>query len=132
MARLLRKIRYYRDIGLLFYIGKNILITMFTPRDKYLSLIDETRPQGKIYPHEKLIKYVNFVYFVMGKFMIRPSCFTNSVTVCRMYRQNDVDAHVVFGCLFEEERLRGHCWVELGRDTPKGRFHRVFSYPFAH
>ncbi|MGD2278796.1 MAG: lasso peptide biosynthesis B2 protein [Candidatus Omnitrophota bacterium] len=101
------------------------------PAQKRLSLVEvKGLPDPKV-PREKLEKYLTFVYFIMGRLWIRPSCFTNSVAVCRIFKKKGFDARITFGCAFEKDKLKGHCWVELDREAETKKFQPVFSYPLS-
>lgn len=129
MKIFLRKLWYYRDLTLLCSILSDIIFVGMAPAGRRLSLANVPGRIEPGCPKEKLEKYLTFVYFVSGRLWIRPSCFTSSVAVCRIFKKKGFDAKIVFGCAFEKERLEGHCWVELdGKGEPK-RFQPVFSYP---
>ena len=125
----MKRLLYYKDLGLLFFIIRNIIIVNLTPAKDRLRLAEPENITKKRYPLDKLKRYLTFVYFIMGRLWIRPSCFNNSIAVCRMFRKNGFDAKIVFGCNFEKDKLRGHCWVELDEKAALGKFQPIFSYP---
>ncbi|MFC1548577.1 lasso peptide biosynthesis B2 protein [Candidatus Omnitrophota bacterium] len=129
MKAFFQKLSYYRDLRLLFFILHNIVFVGLTPPGKRLELAKVKGHQDNNCSADKLKKYLTFVYFVMGRLWIRPSCFTNSVAVCRIMRKKGFDANIVFGCAFNKERLEGHCWVEAGEKASPEKFTPVFSYP---
>lgn len=124
-----RKLFYYRDVGLLFFIIANILIVALTPPEKRLRLVDVDGIVEKGCSFEKLRRYVTFVCFIMRRLRINPSCFTNSIAICRVVKKKGFDAKIVFGCNFEERKLRGHCWVDFGEKMECDKFQQVFTYP---
>lgn len=129
MANFFQKLYYYRDAVLLSDIFKEIMTVALTPAARRLGLLDDITPSRRPCPEVKLVKYVTFVYFVMGRLYVRPRCFNNAVTVCRIYKKYGYDAKIVFGCLFEHDKLKGHCWVEREGKAVDSRFQTVFSYP---
>lgn len=124
-----RKLAYYRDLRLLLFVISEIVSVGSTPAGEKLKLLDDVKELPHKYPEEKLKKYVAFVYFIMARIFVRPKCFTNCVTVCRIFKKNGMSASVVFGCRFDKDKLRGHCWVELGGEKFEGEFKPVFTYP---
>jgi hypothetical protein len=129
MRTFFRKLYYYRDVLLWTDILRTMIVVAAAPASLRLSLLDSVPPSKRACPEVKLVKYVTFVYFVMGRVFIRPRCFTNAVTVSRIYKRYGYDAKIVFGCFFEKDKLKGHCWVERDGKPVDSKFRTVFSYP---
>jgi hypothetical protein len=129
MKTFFHKLQYYRDIKLLFFIISNIIVVGLTPGRRRLSLAQVMEKPDLNCPKEKLQKYLTFVFFLMKCLWIRPSCFTSSIAVCRILKSRGFNAHIVFGCAFEKEKLKGHCWVELDEEAKSKNYQPVFSYP---
>jgi len=128
MIRSLRKLFYYRDMNLIVRIIYNIALVSVTSQEKRLRLVPETVSASAVFNEEKVRKYVTFFYFIMKRLWIRPSCFNNSVSVCRIFRTYGINARIVFGCVFENKTLKGHCWIETGGKVDPGKYVPVFCY----
>lgn len=124
----MRKLSKYNDPGLLFFIVRNVILVAITPANRRLQLVPEEIETDPGYSEEKVVKYVRFVYFLMKRLGIRPGCYNGSIGVCRIFRKKGIDARIVFGCAFDKEKLKGHCWVETGEDALPKKFQPVFSY----
>lgn len=125
------KLLYYKDLRLLFSIFFDISTVFLTPPKHRLKLAEKRKVARPICSREKLMRYLNFCFFVMKKIGMKPSCFTGSVIICRAFRSRGVDAKIVFGCMWEEKNLKGHCWIELEEPTSSETFQFVFRYPFS-
>ena len=130
MKSFFRKLLYYQDVKLLFSIFLDIS-TVFLSSPKYrLKLSEIERSTRSSCSREKLIKYINFCFFALKKIGIKLSCFNSSVVACRALRSRGIDAKIVFGCMWEEQNLRGHCWIELEEQSRSKTFLPIFHYPF--
>ena len=116
MAKIIKKLAYYRDIKLLFRIflayiklslceGKSLI--SFDGRDRIL-------PKGarKTTDVKKIIKYVNFYLYSCKSLGIGIACLKRSMLLCYMLRLYGKDAAVNFGVRKFAGKFIGHCWVK--------------------
>jgi hypothetical protein len=125
-----RKLFYYQDVKLLFSIFLDVSAVFLTaPKDR-LRLAEIEKSSRSVCSREKLIKYLNFIFFALKKIGIRLSCYNSAVVACRALRSRGIDAKIVFGAMWEKQNLRGHCWIELEEPSASGMFLPIFQYPF--
>jgi len=127
----LRKLKYYRDIKLLFRIFLlSFKVSLFPSR--YLRLLANSKPKTKKSGETKrIIKYVSLCLFIRRRLGLSYSCLTRSILICHVLRKKGIDARVSFGVKRKELSGRGHCWVSVGKDilgSPLD-YETIFSYP---
>lgn len=124
------KLLYYQDVKLLFSIFLDISTVFLASPKNRLRLAEIEKSTRSACSKEKLIKYLNFIFFALKKIGVRLSCYNSSVIACRALRSRGIDAKIVFGCMWEKQNLRGHCWIELEEPSTSGTFLPIFHYPF--
>ncbi len=84
---------------------------------------------------KRLERAVNRALRVGAVFGLLNSCLSRSVVLCRLLRENGVDARVAFGLNKDGDRLAGHCWVVWEGNPPvalpDGGFKIIEYYPTA-
>ena len=128
MNSIFKKVYYYRDLSLFFEIISIIIRVSLTPLRKRLELVPDSVTGKVLYDEEKVRRYVTFLFFIMKKLYIRPPCFNNAISVCIIFKKNGIRSKIIFGCNFDENRLKGHCWVETDGDLAGGRYDPIFVY----
>ncbi|OQA88030.1 MAG: Bacterial membrane flanked domain protein [bacterium ADurb.Bin236] len=79
-------------------------------RDSF-SILDCPVAAGAVADPKRLERAVNRALRVGAVFGLLNSCLSRSVVLCRLLRENGVDARVAFGLNKDDDRLAGHCWV---------------------
>ena len=130
MKSFFRKLLYYQDVKLLFSIFLDMSAVFLAPPEHRLKLAEIEKSARSACSKEKLIKYINFYFFALKKIGIKLSCFNSSVIACRALRSRGINAKIVFGCMWEEQNLRGHCWIDLGKPSRSETFLPIFHYPY--
>jgi len=130
MKSFFRKLLYYQDLRLLFSIFLDMATVFLVSPKNRLRLAGIEKFTRSACSKEKLIKYLNFSFFSLKKVGIKLSCFNSSVIACRALRSRGIDAKIVFGCTWEEQNLRGHCWIELEEPSRSETFLPIFHYPY--
>ena len=130
MKSFFRKLLYYQDLKLLFSIFLDMSTVFLASPKNRLRLAEIEKSTRSSCSKEKLIKYLNFIFFALKKIGVRLSCYNSSVIACRALRSRGIDAKIVFGCMWEKQYLRGHCWIELEEPSTSGTFLPIFHYPF--
>jgi hypothetical protein len=130
MMSFFRKLLYYQDIKLLFSIFLDVSAVFLAAPKNRLRLAEIEKSTRSACSKEKLIKYLNFIFFALKKIGIRLSCYNSALIACRALRSRGIDAKIVFGAMWEKQNLRGHCWIELEEPSKSGTFLPIFHYPF--
>ncbi len=103
-------------------------------RDSF-SILDCPVADGAGADPKRLERVVNRALRVGAAIGLLNSCLSRSVVLCRLLRENGVDARVAFGLNKDGDRLAGHCWVVWeGKPPvvlPDGGFKIIEYYPTA-
>jgi hypothetical protein len=103
-------------------------------RDSF-SILDCPVAGGATADPKSMERVVNRALRVGAALGLLNSCLSRSVVLCRLLRENGVDARVAFGLNKDGDRLAGHCWVvwegKLPVALPDGGFKIIEYYPTA-
>ncbi len=138
----LKKISYYKDIGLLVKVFLSSLKLSFiavSGRDHLLLKMASAkgREHSILADREKLTRYTNLCLFARKLLGIRDTCLIRSVFLCHMLRRAGVDAAVAFGAKKSEKLISpreisydGHCWVTVkDEEGPNVTYKQIFQHP---
>lgn len=124
----IRKLGYYKDFPLLFQ-------TLFTSLKVSLSLdsslasLAVIKQKGRSKDKEKIIKYARFCLYLRRLLGFKDSCLTSSLLLCSLLRRYGIDARVNFSAKKQEDRMAGHCWVNIGPEEISSDYTLIFKYP---
>ncbi len=137
----LKKIFYYRDIKLHFYIffaSLKFPISLFPEQKKgSLHRLNQIVGSKKIIEDKnKISRYVSLYFTLLGKLGFRNTCLTRSALLCYVLRKHGYNAQMNFGIKTDPERdnidpsFLGHCWVSMVNDNHKEKDYDTLSqYP---
>lgn len=138
--KIIKKILYYRDVGLLWKVFFTSLKISFVSSVKkhqpplFLSSFKKTSSIEN--PDiDKITKYVNLYTFIRGKLGFKETCLTYSLLLYHMLRQAGIGAKINFGAKKTDFQSRtglnmiGHCWVTIGDEKKETNEQLIFNYP---
>lgn len=138
--KIIKKILYYKDIGLLWKIFITSLKISFTPFIKkqqpplFLSSFKKT-PSIENPDIDKITKYVNLYTFIRRKLGFKETCLTHSLLLYHVLRRAGVEAKINFGAKKTDYKsitglnMIGHCWVTIGDEKKESNEQLIFNYP---
>jgi len=124
----IRKLRYYRDFPLLwrtFFTSLKVSLSQDNPLISLANLRQRKNTEEK----EKIVKYVNFCLYLRRRLGFKDSCFTSSLLLCNLLRQNGINARINFSAKRDREKMEGHCWVSVGEEKIVSDYTLIFKYP---
>ena len=134
----LEKLKYYRDLRLLWHI---FIISLRVTFAKYPILLSLANPG--LYPNiaedkrnaEKIYGYVGLCLYCRRKPGIHDSCLTRSILICRLFRESGFNAKINFGTKKADKPMQdgwstiGHSWVTLNGEEIPTDYPFIFKYP---
>ena len=138
--KIIKKLLYYKDIGLLIKVFFTSLRISFVFSKNNLSLIIKSIPAVnrqliKQIDKDKINRYVNLCVFILRRLGFRYTCLTYSALLCNVLRQAGIEARVNFGAKkidFTSDtgiNMAGHCWVTVGNQKLITSYQYLFKYP---
>ena len=133
--RIKSKFLYYGDIKFLikvFIASLKISILLATKGCHSIAALIPFLNTKVINPVDKgkINKYVNLCVFILRKLGIRYTCFSRSILLCYILRQEGIEANVNFGARKIDGKLIGHCWVRQDTDLETiSDYQTIFRYP---
>lgn len=126
----IKKLMFYRDLTLLWQFFLT-LSRVHLANDKTLfHLANPKQNLLKRRPKEKIIKYINFGFFITNRLKIKSNCLKSSVITCHLLRKSGIDARISFASKKEGNKIIGHCWVPLiWKKNSIEEYNIIFNYP---
>ena len=137
----LKKIFYYRDIKLHFYIffaSLKLPISLFPEQKKgYIHQLNQKIGlKKKTKDKNKISRYISLYFRFLGKLGFRNTCLTRSTLLCYVLREHGYNAQMNFGIKTDPDRdnldpsFLGHCWVSVAHDNHKEKgYDTISQYP---
>ena len=134
MLSSLRRLRYYRNPGLLFEvirISALVSVNVCLFRCKNLtSLCDIPLSPSENQDKAEIVKYAQFCLRLRRTFGFKDTCLTYSVLLCRILRKRGIDARINFGTHKIGQGFVGHCWVSVdGQHLQDAHYQLLFTHP---
>jgi hypothetical protein len=124
----IRKLAYYKDFPLLWRTFFTSLKVSLSTDNSLVSLANP-RPRKNGGEQEKIVRYVNLCLHLRRRMGFKDSCFTSSLLLCNLLRQNGINAHINFSAKKDREKMEGHCWVSVGEEKIVSDYTLIFRYP---
>ena len=136
MPKIIKKLLYYRDFGLLIKIlfssFKLLSLCKFRGPEKVLALIPAVTNYSGNLNRAKIDKYLNLCLFIRRKLNLNEACFMESAITCYVLRKFGILAKINFGLKKDAKitpDLTGHCWVSVESEAAPAPYELVCSYP---
>ena len=137
--KIIKKILYYKDVGLLWKIFitsiKISFISFLKKHQSPLSLRFKKISSVENPDIGKITKYVNFYTFIRRKLGFKECCLTYSLLLYHMLKQAGIEAKINFGAKKTDYKsitglnMIGHCWVSIGDEKKETNEQLIFNYP---
>ena len=130
VKEIIRKIKKYKDVGFLLRIFFFALKLDFTPNHLLISQLDvSTKVSGQSKDKDEIIRYVNLCFLIRKKLGYRDACLKTSLILCAFLRRYGINAQVCFAAKKDNNKMQGHCWVEIGNQNAGDGWKMIFRYP---
>lgn len=124
----LRKIKHYNDIIFLLEIFLFSLKISFSSNHALIPLA-EAKKNKPTKDKETLTRYVSLCLLIRKKLGFKDTCLASSLLLCHFFRKYAIDARVCFAARKLDEKVQGHCWVEVGNQEDSEGWNIIFKYP---